>query len=492
MFRLNKKLTIGLVTFTLLAIGTTAGLILWQNSRSGDGKSTDWQVSNNKTQTVKGKVVPDESELVVKRGDLYATNPLNITYKDGARNSSDVPFRYAQISGLKNENIQNHVNSQIKAAFEQVNNGEFAKGANQKYVNCDVTANFANILSVSCLRLDGHNYKDRSGAAMYDEIAQQRVNLNYRLDTGDAIKFSDVFIAGANINQVVTTAFYYTWVRNNSTCSDGTDFCLSFRPEYPADIEDRALMTVYAFNHQKDTDFYITESSIIFVINGEKLTLRFSDSASQVALYERFTAANDLYTGEFNSETGFVFEPAYRTALGEMGDNLFVDCVNYVSDKPYSEQSKLLIDQKISETKGKIAKNSNRAMLLTCYATYSTNVGNGSYSSFRGGNLTEVLFRSDSFTMAKEYYQQTGLAKIIDANYASHGDVGPHSEAAMWNSDRTKLNDGVTQESEVREYFLINGKWLELTDEYHAWQREDCAARGGTFYEDGSYCNTYY
>lgn len=464
----HKRTILFLVIFTVAAIGVTTGAILWKNSSSKP--LTPWGTLFGTMESVSDdENIPDESGLTVVRGDIYATNPLNIVHQaDGANN-----YAYIVIDGLKNQDIQNRINDEIRATYYRVkadNSDDPAK------VECGVLANFGNILSVVC----EYDYSD--------DLTRSHVWLNFRLDTGEQVDFSDVFTAGANMNQLVATAFYETWSNNhiNRECADMIDeFCRYYQPVYPDDIEERALAAVQAFSGQSEIVFYITARSVTFAAGDQVLSLNFNDNSQYIAIYKRFMATDGLYDNQSNRRYGFVFEPAERLVLGQISDNLFADCMSssYNDNAPLSQEL-YIINQKVTAAEEEAVKHPDQMTLLTCSTDFSDYTGTSSYSYFRVN--TGITLNVEIFRMPKAYFSEIGWARILDANYA------PHSSSETFSADafRDYESYDVTRIKDQQVRFLVDGNWSDLTSEYRAWQRTDCANRFGNwrFNEDGNYC----
>ena len=478
---MNRKLFIGLVIFTALAIGSTIGAILWHNNLSDD-EQQDFSLLGTKEEINEQdeNFYNEKSKLVVHRGDVYATNQLRVTYAVGDKDPFGYDVTYPQISGLKDQEIQGKINDEIKASFEQINSGELAKGANRKTISCGVQANFANILSVKCERKDTYRHIVTGTGEVFDKIADQHAYLNYRLDTGEKLKFNDVFLAGSNMNALATTAFYETWAgsSDNWECAVAVkkgEYCPKEQPVYPADIEERALVMVREFQKQSETDFYITSTGVTFRVGGEEYTLNFLDSSNQIAIYKRFAAANNLFTDEVAPMYGVVFREANNDRLGQIGDNLFVDCINFSSDDSMRQQIVKLIDQKVLATEQTASANANQAFLLTCYAEVSK-----ASDGFRTGE-TQITFSSSLYKMPKTYYEQTMKAKMIDELYKPRSSLSNFTSLAFTDIGSGQITDKSVSlaQTEKQVWYQINGAWKNLTDDYRAWGQNFCVGSSG-------------
>jgi hypothetical protein len=492
--KLNKKLIIGLIIFAVVAIGATAGAIIWKNSAKVVYETDQFGVTRAVDSDGEYKAFPDESGMIVRRGDLYATNQLQITRTEGDKDSGGNPVTYPQIAGLKNQQVQNKINDEIKAAFYYISGGALAEGANTKSVYCYDEANFANILSVTCMRED-HNY-DANRVPNTETVASQHIYLNYRLDTGEKLRFSDVFVAGANMNALVTSAFYATWVgdyRNWECTTDvGDNFCPELQPVYPADLEERALTAAHRFQRQSEPDFYIKSDSVIFRIGDQELILDFLGNYDQIAIYKRFADAKDLYDNQHDSAHGFVFQPAFRTVLGKVGDNLFVDCTNLDYYNPnlsdsVLQQGNYMIEQQIANAERLVAKTSDQVAVLVCRTSYMPINSSYSQSSFRGGAFDSMSMDAQIFTMSKTYFDQTGWPKILDVNYAPHPSAYTYSSSAFFDYEVLD-KENVSLTVNRGEWLLVDGQWQDLTYEYSDWMRGMCLLYQREFDEPNLRC----
>lgn len=183
-----------LIIFALVSLGVTYYIA------SNDSKASLNQ--NTPNNIISGdEALNDVDDFGIKSySDYYFINNLeitNLTYTEGDYVNErgwgyyPVEIQYIEIHGLKNKEIENKINSEIKEFTTKLGKEELNEWSNRKYVTCSINANISNILSVSFWN---HNYKS--------------VALNYDLTTGNQIKFEDVFTTDANIKEILQESLY--------------------------------------------------------------------------------------------------------------------------------------------------------------------------------------------------------------------------------------------------------------------------------------------
>ncbi|MCL2173883.1 hypothetical protein FWH58_01100 [Candidatus Saccharibacteria bacterium] len=389
---IKKKLIIGLSIFAALAIGVTTGLIIWQNNQKeiedtghyGSNKTVDKASKKN------SKDYPDESHLLVSGMDeVYHSNSLE--------------FDEDKISGLKDKSIEDKINREIAEIKQELENLPIAAGAIESgRVWCYQNANFGNILSMYCNRTDfGSDNKVQGTETRY---------LNYRLATGEPLKFTDIFVAGANYNQIIAEAYLYTaanfgssgYTSDNVRCAT-TNSCDEiggiFEPAYQhqPDYEEQIVKLVRNLGNPDDIQFTLSPAGVDFRVAGQKLHFEFAWDYSQVAIYKRFAKDDGIYDSD-KKTYGLVFQEwimAYH--FGPETNNLFVDCTiyGYPFDNPNMPASR--VKQLLEISNNKISElsniNDNRARVLVC----------SGYGDF------------DVYEMSKAYYDSTAYQQLIES-----------------------------------------------------------------------------
>ena len=447
----KKKLIVSTIIFAIIAAGATTGLIIWQNSQNED------KVHYNPNKVV-GKEYPDESHLLIKElSEIYHTNPLDWMWDKNGENQTD------KISGLKDKTIENKINQEIAQIKKELNNLPMPKGAVEKgTVDCYIGANFANVLSITCSRWDFNAKKD--------PVKVGKRFLNYRLSTGEHLKFTDVFTAGTNYNQIIAEAYDYTNANDwkNLHCLDEEYECEMgglLEPTYSADYEEEIVKLVTAFKKEKDVEFSFDHKTVTFVIGDQELKFNFEWNYKQLAIYKRFAYDAISYDND-DKRYGFVFTYAQSTTFGQIKDGVFVDCALYnyfvpsaYKDLPVTRDAVIKKQSEIAESKiSELKPSSNQAIVFTCILdSYG---GREEDPGFRINVLTNV------YRMSREYYNKTVFNRLIENCHHMYnaGTCANPYKPGSWDEDRNITHD------DVREYyFWRNGKWVrESGDDYDA------------------------
>ena len=108
---------------------------------------------------------------------------------------------FPEISGLKNKQIQNKINSEIENVLDElINKNEINdKQIESIFISANVDGNFSDVISVSI-------YKTIYFSEEKYEFTENGVS--FRLDTGEKIKFSDLFTEDASIKNIISQSAY--------------------------------------------------------------------------------------------------------------------------------------------------------------------------------------------------------------------------------------------------------------------------------------------
>ncbi|MDR1197017.1 MAG: hypothetical protein LBL08_01970 [Candidatus Nomurabacteria bacterium] len=447
----KKKIIVGSIVFAVLAGGVTAGLIIWKNSQE---VATDGVVKYIPDKVV-GKDYPDESGMTVKSMDeIYHSNPLRTVGTREYKEIGNTYYRSFKISGLKNKDVENKINQEIDQAYQELEKLPTPKGADQTKVSCDGGPGFGNILSVVCNRED-YNSNDYVGS-----VKNRNRSLNFRLATGEHLKFADVFTAGTNYGQIITEAYSFTLAKGDKTThcvSSQNGFCGRYEPNYKVDYEEQIVKLILAFRNQKDVDFSVSPDSINFVVDGKTLSYNFKWDYKNVAIYKRFAADNEIYDND-KTVSGFVFSMAQSYVFGKVSDNLFVDCIIYdklysrISDKDMSEavirKSEEIINSAVENLKSNT--NGDQFAIFTCDMT--SDAGDDSYLGATG----------NVFRMTKSYFDKVVYNRIVDSNHSARSSMGSYT-MPYYGTDNNNDSNISHSEYPFDVYFFKNGNWTQKT-----------------------------
>lgn len=187
--KINKQI-VALVCIIVACIVITVGLVVLKirdiNKKYPKLKSEDVFETEDKIEDPDAIYVADENTT-------YFFNELNVETiyeKDGKIIPSDASYEekrdaysYPKISGLKNKEIENKINEDIRSNLIDLINRE-------GIANATINASFSNILSVKILTNTGGIYS----------------GLNYDLNTGNKIQFEDLFVKSTPIKAILANS----------------------------------------------------------------------------------------------------------------------------------------------------------------------------------------------------------------------------------------------------------------------------------------------
>ena len=136
--------------------------------------------------------------------DSYSNNGL--TYRTVKDEGRDIDVEYIQISGLKDDSVQENINSQIRERINKIlDSNNFKKNSDgTAYVKTTVEANFSDVLSVKMYVQFRDDYYKSYG-------------LNFRLSNGEKIKLDNLFTYDAPKKNIISTAAYRAFALNYYT-----------------------------------------------------------------------------------------------------------------------------------------------------------------------------------------------------------------------------------------------------------------------------------
>ena len=211
---------------------------------------------------------PIEIESVVfKKGGNFYNNNIGIK-------GDKVYVEYKQISGLKDEQKQAKINEMLESLSTELYDKNYLSDENTLFVDIHtkLSVNF-NTLSYVVIRTG----QDIDGKAMAEKV----VTLNIRLDNLEKITFEDLFTDNASINKI-----YSDYVKG------------------------------------KVDNFYFDPKNIYVYKGIEETAIDMSKNYSDIAIYNRYKSASDLYTKSSVSKK--VFTILDSTVSEETKDRAFV------------------------------------------------------------------------------------------------------------------------------------------------------------------------
>lgn len=287
---------LNIIILTLIAIiSITVTTILIVNKRSllsSDSKPSLFEVSDVRDITNEGTEFG-----LTSLEDTYNNNDLHVTEESYTPNDENIfkadddnfdykqNSKYFQISGLKNQSIQDKINKEIKKYTADTT----------FYTKSTINANFSNVLSITISKLVDIN--------KYDNI-----NLNYDLTTGKQIPFKNLFVKGANLNYIMSSSIYDSLIENLSKkgITDVKEF--SYLHEMSADYVNR-------FNDGENVYYYFNSNNIYFTMkSNDKIKdlldqdniyfkIDMKDYYEQIAIFNRYITEKTIFDDSYASDS---------------------------------------------------------------------------------------------------------------------------------------------------------------------------------------------
>lgn len=436
-----------LVAFVAVALlATSIVFIIFATKNSNEEASSDIEETISKA--------PDNSQINTTIGiDLngtYDQNDLLIEILTKDFNGSEISL--PQISGLKDEAVQEKINKDIVLSLETA-----MKDLSQiDYSYAHTSANFANVISISYNYSDGDNYDN--------------LYLNYNLIDGSRLYLEDLFIEGTDILDIVRSGFYKSMAVYGEY--DRETYVVS-----PDEMMVYRAVRDYMALDEKEFAFSPSE---IFLYNSDNMaTIQMLDIAEKVDIYTKYLTEEDIFTGEYpgyediftcaNCEQYSIFE---NINYGIGADNLWYDIttgLGYMADEENvsSEKKSAFEDFKASvyaeyykEIEKQIAiaeKNPEKFYILfikpyiSMYSDSKYINGKWNYISSNGASVSCTI---QLFEMPLELYETTYKQKLVDTYrypyFAMRGGAYLDREnlegATLTETDENKLFNFVTGE----------------------------------------------
>ncbi len=214
-----------------------------------------------------------ENKEFQKGIDLYGMyNENDLLIQELEEDYQDKKITIPQITGLKNEVVQNQINSEMREQIYKTL-GEI-KSLEDMFIT--IHSNFANVLSLSC--------------TFYEEDWQDSTTLyfNYELQTGRHLRFEDLLIKKEDMITMVQKGFYDSMM-NFSYINDETGESLAYVDEY------ELYKATKGFMEKEDKEFTFTPAGISFYYGNTYGNVDFVNVADKIAIYYRFLTKESLF-----------------------------------------------------------------------------------------------------------------------------------------------------------------------------------------------------
>lgn len=401
MFQLSKKRIILIIVVWILLLASTTG-VTWYLYKDNDNRSK--QVNNMK---------PYYNELDYYT--FYDENDLKVNKRYIDEERKYQRYEYIEISGLRNKKLQNKINKELYDTVKEGSNNNATSIHSRLYLNA------FNILSVMI-------------ETYYDDKDITKEFYNYDLNTGDYIKFDDLFTNTSNIFSIVYDGCY------NKLSTDISFSLLSLNKQIQAAkiYNENGAVSQYYVNKSLDEleqekksyeekmtnienlsieyskqvmdisekNFLITNYGIILYDEDNKeITIRARNNMEYMAYYEKYMNNKNLYEKD-NVGLNNLFlsgnNNAYLTynRVEKVKDYALIDFEKWDIDVNDNEIN--YIDKKINEYKNKLDKN------LFSYININSN-----YNSYSDSNIDSLYGNIILCTMSKDYYNSVYYKKLF-------------------------------------------------------------------------------
>jgi len=446
----DKLRVIILITFVIISIAITVGLLTYKyiESNKDDINKGNLELPNEE---LEGKTESKDAKYLVKYDEMYTINPITVVdkeYTDGTvkidgETQKQKSISYIQISGLKNKQVQNKINEELKNSAFYLSDTITSKQIYSSYSH--VVGNFSNILSVS---IDIYIYEND------DMVKEEAIYLNYNLTTGEKIKFLDLFADNTPMNSIIYNIKYESLAWDTEINFDFSeeewDNATNMDKRDTSEYEDIILRAINKYkNLDKDSiEFYVspTRLTVSLPINDDGseglYTISLYKYIDYVTMYKKFQTNEAIYEVSpkeqllvFNYMHSFL--PRYYK---KESDNLFISIFCTQDDVYGNEQeqeyitkygktvvnlkNKLIeekLDNIISEIKKLANKNKSKKGYIARYLLYWDM---DEYSNGYGEeNFIRISIYGDLSEMNIDYYKENAFKLLAKNNVRSIASV---------------------------------------------------------------------
>lgn len=394
-----KQIICFLGVFAIICVITTVICIFITINSKKNKANLD--ISNSKLETNIEKIVLNKK---------YSTNGIEtkeVKYKEGnvverfdgeAEDIYEYEISYEQISGLKNQNIQDKINKDVENAVKDLKvlldeNPQFERIAISAYIS----ANFSDVLSVA---IDYSLIK--TADLMLNEEGDYKIGfsgLNYRLDTGEKIQFNNLFFETSNIKKIINNSAYeaYAW---EYAMSGESDFDMNLDDINYGNIENQVFKILAEYNKNPDINFYFTPKSIYAMVKDFRFEINMEKYKEDIDIYNAYVS-NDLYLDNDLKKEFYAFTDAYLTECYEIenikGTNFYYEIMCY-SNQEVNIDVRQKVQEKVNE------------QLQHYYEIAEANTD-------KGYMISVIYFYDTDPDSEQKYYQYDGYVTTMDIDY---------------------------------------------------------------------------
>lgn len=402
--RISKNTKIFLIIFSALLLLITIGAILYKKFNTGSNSSQIIIESAQKIPDLNSSDVTAQNSNSKKLtlSDNYSNNGL--TYRTVRDEGKDIDVEYIQISGLKDDSVQESINSQIRERINKIlDSNNFKKNSDgTAYVKTSVEANFSDVLSVKIF-------------VQFRENFYKSYGLNFRLSNGEKIKLDNLFTYDAPKKNIISTSAYRAFALNYYT-NEGIS------NDFYTNIEDDVIRFMEMYNDGEITEFSFTPLTIDLYKDGSTVSIDMTKYYQYIAIYTDFVSNGNLYKSNEDVATKlpvFIKRPQSLIDLyDKVSDTCTVDVIIY-GDEDFSSKEKMVIENYRKDLERRIST------FKTQKGIYYANYVKVSKSKENDENILvfseeESIAKSDENKFQDEIYSKIIMAErdINNLNYS--------------------------------------------------------------------------
>lgn len=402
--RISKNTKIFLIIFSALLLLITIGAILYKKFNTGSNSSQIIIESAQKIPDLNSSDVTAQNSNSKKLtlSDNYSNNGL--TYRTVRDEGKDIDVEYIQISRLKDDSVQESINSQIRERINKIlDSNNFKKNSDgTAYVKTSVEANFSDVLSVKIF-------------VQFRENFYKSYGLNFRLSNGEKIKLDNLFTYDAPKKNIISTSAYRAFALNYYT-NEGIS------NDFYTNIEDDVIRFMEMYNDGEITEFSFTPLTIDLYKDGSTVSIDMTKYYQYIAIYTDFVSNGNLYKSNEDVATKlpvFIKRPQSLIDLyDKVSDTCTIDVIIY-GDEDFSSKEKMVIENYRKDLERRIST------FKTQKGIYYANYVKVSKSKENDENILvfseeESIAKSDENKFQDEIYSKIIMAErdINNLNYS--------------------------------------------------------------------------
>lgn len=382
----------------------------------------------------------DSGEIVYNTREyysLYDNNDLALEEKSCNKPDNEgQSCSYYQISGLKNAEVQNHINKRLS---------EIAV----KYSNYDIfyENNTLNAFNLVSFYIYAHKNKE-----------EVRSGITFDLNTGNELKFQDVFIKNVNIKPLLSNAIYTRLVtlRGDYTYWRVEDRVEDRASKQKFDYDGEVLKILKKVDFNATDNFFVSPSSISFIVGDDYFNVEAERDIKYFGYYDAYASSEPL----FNNDDGLKNIPLTNTYSNSLSYNVFdetetgtytFEIINYYS----WIENDLQLNQKLSEYYRKKMPKSDAYTVLQVGGRIRDGEEDNPLKLFTGDYVFCKMSKTDyQNTFRKKIFdakKPTGVAMLdwiaaIDVDYGCDGKISSDPLIIDAENNLHKLSDAIKDE----------------------------------------------